>query len=137
MEITFDLSEIDTVAKALLKNLKHHVVLLNAPMGTGKTTLIKSLSQALGILNPVSSPTFSIVNEYTIPNSNQQVYHFDLYRLNDEEEAYDMGLNEYLDSGNWCFIEWPEKAKALIPEHHATITLSLESDGKRKLVLIN
>jgi tRNA threonylcarbamoyladenosine biosynthesis protein TsaE len=103
-------------------------------MGAGKTTLIKRLCKTLGVEEVTSSPTFSLVNEYqTIDN--QTVYHFDFYRLNSEIEALDMGVDDYLYSGNWCFIEWAEKIENLIPELHSVVTIQLLPDGKRFLEL--
>jgi tRNA threonylcarbamoyladenosine biosynthesis protein TsaE len=81
-----------------------------------------------------SSPTFSLVNEYKAANG-ETIYHFDLYRLNSEEEAYDMGIDEYFYSGNWCFIEWPEKTPNLIPLDHTAIHIKLLSNGKRHLTV--
>ena len=103
-------------------------------MGVGKTTLIKALAKELGVSETTSSPTFSLVNEYqTIDN--QIVYHFDFYRLKTEMEALDMGADEYLYSGNWCFIEWAEKIPNLVPDLHSVISISLLDDGKRILNL--
>ena len=104
-------------------------------MGVGKTTLIKKLCSILGVQGATSSPTFSLVNEYQTSN-NQIVYHFDCYRLKSETEALDMGIDEYLYSGNWCFIEWSEKIESLIPEIHSIVTIKLLSDGKRVLELL-
>jgi tRNA threonylcarbamoyladenosine biosynthesis protein TsaE len=103
-------------------------------MGVGKTTLIKSLAKELGVNGATSSPTFSLVNEYQSTN-NKTVYHFDFYRLNKETEAMDMGADEYFYSGNWCFIEWPEKIPNLVPESHSVIQISLLPDGNRSLSL--
>ena len=105
-------------------------------MGAGKTTLIKELVKELGVKDNSSSPTFSLVNEYRTFEG-EIVYHFDLYRLNSEEEGYDMGLDEYFYSDNWCFIEWPEKTPNLIPIDHASISIKVMADGKRELVLKN
>lgn len=137
MEFTFTINEIESIAKKLLTQLEHKVVLFDAEMGVGKTTLIKELVKELGVKDPTNSPTFSIVNEYLSETTGNTVYHFDLYRIEDEEEAYDMGLDEYLDSGNWCFIEWPEKTPNLIPIAHSTIKINLLHDGSRKLTLNN
>jgi tRNA threonylcarbamoyladenosine biosynthesis protein TsaE len=103
-------------------------------MGVGKTTLIKALAKKLGVCEVTNSPTFSLVNEYQTTN-NQTVYHFDFYRLNTEIEALDMGADEYLYSGNWCFIEWAEKIPNLVPDSHSVISISLLPDGKRALKL--
>ena len=137
MTITYSLNEIEQVAQELLSipSLKK-VITFNAEMGAGKTTLIKALVNELGVLDNSSSPTFSLVNEYQTENG-EIVYHFDLYRLNSEEEAYDMGVDEYFYSGNWCFIEWPEKTPNLIPIDHASISIKVLEDGKRELTINN
>jgi tRNA threonylcarbamoyladenosine biosynthesis protein TsaE len=133
MEIVFSLDEIDTVAKLILEQNPNKVLLFNGNMGVGKTTLIKRLSHKLGVRGNTSSPTFSLVNEYQI-NENQLVYHFDCYRLKTEVEALDMGIDDYLYSGNWCFIEWSEKIESLIPEKCSTINIELLPNGFRKLI---
>jgi tRNA threonylcarbamoyladenosine biosynthesis protein TsaE len=134
MEITFSLDEINTVARQILEQNPNKVILFHGEMGVGKTTLIKALAKELGVKEVTSSPTFSLVNEYQT-NDNQIVYHFDFYRLNNEIEALDMGADEYLYSGNWCFIEWAEKISNLIPDLHSTISIRLLPDGKRFLEL--
>ena len=135
MNIVFSLDQIQEVAKQILAQNPKKIILLNGEMGVGKTTLIKQLCKSLGVEDATSSPTFSLVNEYYTFN-NQIVYHFDFSRLNKETEALDMGVDDYLYSGNWCFIEWSEKIASLIPEEHSTVTISLLSDGKRELELI-
>ncbi|NHN25892.1 tRNA (adenosine(37)-N6)-threonylcarbamoyltransferase complex ATPase subunit type 1 TsaE [Flavobacterium jejuense] len=137
MIINFTLDEIHTIVKQILAtpSLKK-VITFHAQMGVGKTTLIKELVKQLGVDTNSSSPTFSLVNEYET-NKGEIVYHFDLYRLNSEEEAYDMGIDEYFYSGNWCFIEWPEKTPNLIPIDHASIQMKLNKDGSRELILKN
>jgi tRNA threonylcarbamoyladenosine biosynthesis protein TsaE len=134
MEVVFSLEEIDNVAQLILNQNPNKVLLFNGNMGVGKTTLIKCLSKNLGVNGNTSSPTFSLVNEYQTSN-NQIVYHFDCYRLKSEIEALDMGVEEYLYSGNWCFIEWSEKIETLIPEIKTVITIETLSDGNRKLIL--
>lgn len=132
MKIEFYLDHIDDVAKQVLAENPEKIILFNGEMGAGKTTFIKSLCKNLGVENATSSPTFSLVNEYqTI--ANQTVYHFDVYRLRNQNEALDMGIDEYLYSGNWCFIEWAEKIPDLIPENHSIVTISVLNDGKRLL----
>ncbi|MDR0229178.1 MAG: tRNA (adenosine(37)-N6)-threonylcarbamoyltransferase complex ATPase subunit type 1 TsaE [Flavobacteriaceae bacterium] len=138
MEIVFTLQEIDQVAKTIIEQVKHKIVLFDAPMGAGKTTLIKALAKQLDINDLTSSPTFSIVNEYKSESTNTTVYHFDLYRMEEEEEAYDMGMDEYLNSNAWCFIEWPEKAENMLSQEETSkITLEILPDGQRKLQLHN
>jgi tRNA threonylcarbamoyladenosine biosynthesis protein TsaE len=134
MEIIFSLEEINAVAQKILSENPKKVLLFKGNMGVGKTTLIKSLAKNLGVNDATSSPTFSLVNQYQITD-NQYIYHFDVYRLKNETEALDMGIEEYLYSGNWCFIEWPENIPSLIPEEHSTINIEILPDGKRKLIL--
>ena len=134
MTITFSIEQLDLVAKQILEQNPSKVLLFNGEMGAGKTTLIKKLCENLGGNETTSSPTFSLVNEYYTTN-NQYIYHFDCYRLKTEIEALDMGIDEYLYSGYWCFIEWAEKISNLIPEQHSVITIEVLPDGNRKLVL--
>ncbi|MDH4404201.1 MAG: tRNA (adenosine(37)-N6)-threonylcarbamoyltransferase complex ATPase subunit type 1 TsaE [Flavobacterium sp.] len=133
MEVVFSLEEIDKVAQLILDQNPNKVVLFKGNMGVGKTTLIKSLSQKLGVKGSTSSPTFSLVNEYQT-NDNYIVYHFDCYRLKTEVEALDIGIDDYLYSGNWCFIEWPEKIQSLIPEKCSIINIEILPNGFRKLI---
>lgn len=134
MEIIFSLDELNQVAKKIILEKPNKVILFHGNMGIGKTTLIKALSKELGVTDATSSPTFSLVNEYKA-NDNLMVYHFDMYRLKSEIEALDMGIDDYLYSGNWCFIEWAEKIPNLIPDDFTTINLSPAIDGKRNLRL--
>ncbi|MNL15753.1 tRNA threonylcarbamoyladenosine biosynthesis protein TsaE [compost metagenome] len=135
MNIVFSLDQIQEVAEQIIAQNPKKIILFNGEMGVGKTTLIKQLCKSLGVQDATSSPTFSLVNEYYTSN-NQIIYHFDFYRLNKETEALDMGVDDYLYSGNWCFIEWSEKITSLIPEEHSTVTIELLADGKRSLELI-
>ena len=134
MNVTFSLDQLEEVAQKIIANNPKKVILFHGAMGVGKTTLIKQLCKTLGVTGATSSPTFSLVNEYEA-NDNQLVYHFDFYRLNDEVEALDMGIDDYLYSGNWCFIEWAEKIPNLIPKTHSVISILLLADGKRLLTL--
>jgi tRNA threonylcarbamoyladenosine biosynthesis protein TsaE len=134
MQVIFSLEEINQLAEKILSENPNKVILFNGDMGVGKTTLIKSLAKKLGVNDATSSPTFSLVNEYQLPN-NQYIYHFDVYRLKNETEALDMGIDDYLYSGNWCFIEWAEKIPNLIPENHSVIEIKMLPDGKRHLVI--
>jgi len=134
MNVTFSLDQLEEVAQKIIAENPNKVILFHGDMGVGKTTLIKQLCKTLGVTDATSSPTFSLVNEYQTAK-NQTVYHFDFYRLNDETEAMDMGIDDYLYSGNWCFIEWAEKIPNLIPEAHSVITIELLVDGKRSLEL--
>ncbi|GIZ08534.1 tRNA (adenosine(37)-N6)-threonylcarbamoyltransferase complex ATPase subunit type 1 TsaE [Flavobacterium sp. UMI-01] len=134
MEFIFSLNEIETVAQKVLHAKPNEIILFYGEMGAGKTTFIKALSKKLGVTANTSSPTFSLVNEYEAAH-NQLVYHFDFYRLKNEMEALDMGVDEYLYSGHWCFIEWAENIPNLIPEIHSVITIKALPDGKRILEL--
>ena len=136
MEILFSIDEINNVAKKILSETNEKVILFHGNMGVGKTTLIKELAKELGVNDATSSPTFSLVNEYKSTNG-EMIYHFDLYRLKSESEALDFGFDEYVYSGNRCFIEWPDKIPNLLPDHYSEIYIQLELDGKRKLELIN
>ena len=134
MEVVFSIDELENVAQKIIAQNPNKVILFNGEMGVGKTTLIKKLCSLLGVEGATSSPTFSLVNEYQT-TTNQIVYHFDCYRLKSETEALDMGIDEYLYSGNWCFIEWSEKIETLIPEVHSVVNIKLQADGKRLLEL--
>ena len=128
-----DLSHLDEVAEQLLQLGRSVAVwLFHGEMGAGKTTLIKQLCERLGVKNTVQSPTFSIVNEYDA-GQNGLVYHFDFYRIKNETEAYDLGADEYLDSGEYCFIEWPEKIESLWPETYFSVYIQQEIDGSRNI----
>lgn len=107
------------------------VVALDAPMGTGKTTLIKQLCEEMGSEDIVNSPTFAIVNVYDFPQG--EIYHFDCYRLKDIREAMDFGAEEYLYSGNWCFIEWPEIIEPILPEDTVWVKIKTLENGDRLL----
>ncbi|AJR04275.1 tRNA (adenosine(37)-N6)-threonylcarbamoyltransferase complex ATPase subunit type 1 TsaE [Siansivirga zeaxanthinifaciens] len=133
MELYFSLEDIDHVSKEVLNNLKSKTILFYGNMGAGKTTFIKSLIKNLGCKDEASSPTFSIVNEYEIEND--KIFHFDLYRIKDIEEAYNFGIEDYLDSGHWVLIEWPEKIESLLITDCNTITIDLETNNSRKLTL--
>ena len=131
MEFTYTQKEIGKVAEALLKNSESNVFLFYGSMGVGKTTLIKELALQLGVKEPSSSPSFSIINEYDTPDGT--VYHFDFYRINDISEAFDIGFEDYLYNGDYIFIEWPEKIEQLLPLDANKITLEINNNGSRTL----
>ena len=135
MEKTYSLSEIETVATNLLPYLTNKVILVNGDMGAGKTTMIKALCKALNSPDVVSSPTFSLINEYRTAND-QPLYHFDCYRIENEEEAYDFGAEEYLHSGHLCFIEWSENIASLLPEKYSSLIIEKIDTITRKITLI-
>jgi tRNA threonylcarbamoyladenosine biosynthesis protein TsaE len=134
MNLIFSIEDIDTIAAKVVESNPEKVILFNGEMGAGKTTFIKAMCKVLGVEEGTSSPTFSLVNEYQNAQ-NQIIYHFDVYRLKNQNEALDMGIDDYLYSGNWCFIEWAEKIPDLIPEKHSIVTISIQKDGKRLVVL--
>lgn len=131
MTITYQLNDLDTVARQILAEGRGQSVWLFAgDMGAGKTTLIKAICRVLGVVSTVQSPTFSIVNEYTT-HEGHPVYHFDCYRLRNEAEALDIGIEEYFDSGNYCFIEWPERITNLWPATYYQVSLVADETGQR------
>ena len=118
-------------AETILKEFpQQRVFALFGKMGAGKTTLIKAFAKVLGILDTVSSPTFSLVNEYTTGNGDP-VYHFDFYRIETIEEVYDIGFEEYIYSGEYCFMEWTEKILELLPETYVYISVEEKEDRNR------
>lgn len=130
----FTLDDLDAVAKKLLKASENTKVWsFHGEMGAGKTTLIKAVCRELGVHSVMTSPTFSIVNEYQGNEGNDIIYHFDCYRLKNEEEAYDIGAEEYLDSGRLCLIEWPERIASLLPAERFEIKIEIESPVERRI----
>jgi tRNA threonylcarbamoyladenosine biosynthesis protein TsaE len=127
------LDSIDEVANTIINSITSKVILLYGDMGAGKTTLIKSLVKAIGSHDEVSSPTFSIVNEYE--TSNDLIYHFDLYRINDLEEAYNFGIEDYLNSNHWVLIEWPEIIESILTEPHNRLDVLINNDKSRTIKL--
>ena len=126
-----DLIGIDSVAKDFIDKIgDNKIVSFNAEMGAGKTTFIKAICKVLGATDVATSPTFSIVNEYNTTENNT-IYHFDFYRLEQPEEALDFGLYEYLDSGNYCFIEWPEMVGNLLPEDILEVSIKVNDNQER------
>ncbi len=124
--------ELDRVAPALIHHFPaERVFAFYGPMGIGKTTFIKSICRALGSDDLVSSPSFSIVNHY-MTHRGASLYHFDFYRINKLEEVFDMGYEEYLYSGNYCFIEWPEKMESLLPDH--CVRVYMEEKGGCRVI---
>ena len=134
MNKNYSLQDLPKIASEIISSAKNKTLLFYGQMGVGKTTLIKELCRSLGVLDNISSPTFSLVNEYQTAN-NDKVYHFDFYRIEDEEEAFDIGIDDYFDSKNWCFIEWPENIENLLPLDAVEIHLSLLDDEQRNIQL--
>lgn len=129
MKFKGDESVIQEVAEAILSHDKK-VVLFKGDLGAGKTTLIKSICKTIGVKDDVQSPTFSIVNEYEAPEG--LVYHFDFYRIENEEEAYDIGAEDYFYSGHLCLIEWPEKIESVLPTEAECLIVKIEHNGSER-----
>lgn len=133
--ISFTLQEIGKAARHLLSSRgEAQVIALHGPMGTGKTTLIHACCDELGVTDAVGSPTYSIVNEYRSAKEGT-VYHIDLYRLKDDEEARDAGIEDLLFSGQLCFVEWPEIAPGIFPDDTLHIRITALEDGTRTLAI--
>ena len=129
---TYDITEIDKVSRIIIELIKQkNKVLFSGPLGSGKTTLIKNVMHDLGYNEHVSSPTFSIINEYA--TDHKMIYHMDLYRIKKEDELYEIGFEEYLRNGNLCLIEWPEIAIKMIDKDFVHIKLKEISKTKRSI----
>lgn len=133
---SYSLNKLSEIAKEVIAHSKYKILLFYGEMGVGKTTLIKEIVKQLGVLDNVSSPTFSLVNEYHSINK-EKVYHFDFYRINKEEEAMDMGIEEYFYSNCWCLVEWPNKIENLLPLKTVTITITINENEMRTIELKN
>ncbi len=128
------LERINEAAKEFLEaNENVTVIAFSGELGAGKTTFIQALCRVLGVSTEVNSPTFSLVNEY-FAGDGSSIYHFDLYRIDDPSELFDIGYEEYFFSGDRCFIEWPEKASHLIPENALAAEIIVATDGSRDIV---
>lgn len=136
MKKNYSLEQLPEIAQEIINSSKSKTLLFNGEMGAGKTTLIKEISKQLGVEDIASSPTFSLVNEYRT-NKGETVYHFDFYRIETEEEAYDMGIEEYLYSDAWCFIEWGEKVQNLLPLEIVNINIDVVDINQRTLEIKN
>ena len=131
MIYTFKATDLKIISKYLIEDLSTKVVRIDGPMGAGKTTLISSICKSLGVEEPVSSPTFSLVNTYK--SRDGIIYHFDFYRIQNAHEALDIGLEEYLESGNLCFIEWAEKITPHLPLNYDHYKLEVIDKEHRKI----
>lgn len=136
MNKTILISGLDNIVEAagefLMKKPANMVVALYGEMGAGKTTFTKALCKVLGVVDGVNSPTFNLINEYRT-DKGEVVYHFDFYRINKLEEAFDIGFEEFIESGNLCIIEWPEKIEQILPSDTLRVKISVLKDGSREL----
>lgn len=129
-----DLEDLGRAAQAFLEAIgEHTLVAFYAPMGAGKTTFTTAVCKALGVEeDAISSPTFAIVNEYR-GKEGRPIFHFDFYRIDKPAEALDIGLYDYLDSGELCLMEWPENIEGLLPEETLKVNISVQPDGSRRI----
>tara|TARA_B110001450_G_scaffold252309_1_gene273823 strand:+ start:1579 stop:1998 length:420 start_codon:yes stop_codon:yes gene_type:complete len=130
-KIKYKLENIELAVNFILSNINTRFLLFNGTMGSGKTTLIKAIVSKLGSTDSVSSPTFSLVNEYKINNS--IAYHFDFYRIENETEVLDIGIEDYFLEDSWCFMEWSEKIPNLIPDNVNYINFKVLDDDNRTI----
>jgi len=132
MNKNYSLEEISDIADLIIKEVSDKVLLFYGEMGVGKTTLIKEIVKQLDVDDVVTSPTFSLVNEYQ-SRKGETIYHFDFYRIKNEEEAMDIGVDDYFYSNSYCLIEWPEKIKNLVPLNAVEIHLSVNENKTRSI----
>ena len=134
MNKNYSLENLSEVAIEIISSAENKTLLFYGQMGVGKTTLIKEICKELGVLDTISSPTFSLVNEYKTTSSSK-VFHFDFYRIEDEEEALDIGMEDYFYNNEWCLIEWPENIENLLPLDAVKIELTMLENGQRNIQL--
>lgn len=131
-EKKYTLEELPKIATWLIEKMQYDIMVFYADMGAGKTTLIKEILKQLGIRDEINSPTFSIVNLYEDENK-QKIFHFDMYRIEEEEEAYDFGIEEYFYSGFKCFVEWPERIENILDMPHHKVYITINEDFSRTI----
>ncbi|HLN55687.1 MAG TPA: tRNA (adenosine(37)-N6)-threonylcarbamoyltransferase complex ATPase subunit type 1 TsaE [Bacteroidales bacterium] len=128
-----DKKQLPHTARELLKHAgNRRIVAFYGPMGSGKTTIIKAVCKELGAIDIVSSPTFTLVNEYKTAGG-ESVFHIDFYRIKKQEEVFDFGIEEYLTGETWCFMEWPELVEEILPPEMIKVKISVEENEKRTL----
>lgn len=137
MNIQFSIEDINNIAKQILESFSNNFCFaFYAEMGSGKTTLVNALCRQLGVEDNISSPTFSIINEYKIPNSSSRIFHMDWYRLKNEEDAFEAGVQDILqNSDDYIFIEWPEIAENLLPKNVVKVSINFLSQNEREIII--
>ena len=131
MEYVYNLANINKASKLVIDNIKTTVVRIDGKMGAGKTKIISNICMQLGVKEIITSPTFSLINTYQ--STNGPIYHFDFYRLQNPNEALDIGIEEYLESGNVCFLEWAEKIENHLPLNYDHYILKVVNDNTRRI----
>jgi tRNA threonylcarbamoyladenosine biosynthesis protein TsaE len=134
MDKNYSLQDLSLIASEIISSAKNKILLFYGEMGVGKTTLIKEICKELKVQDSISSPTFSLVNEYRT-STNEKIFHFDFYRITDQEEALDMGIEEYFYNNDWCLIEWPENIENLLPLDAVEIHLTSAENEMRNIQL--
>ena len=135
MEYVYNLDNINKASKLVIDNIKTTVVRIDGKMGAGKTKIISNICMQLGVKEIITSPTFSLINTYQ--STNGPIYHFDFYRLQNPNEALDIGIEEYLESGNVCFLEWAEKIENHLPLNYDHYILKVLNDNTRRIFSLN
>ena len=135
MEYVYNLDNINKASKLVIDNIKTTVVRIDGKMGAGKTKIISNICMQLGVKEIITSPTFSLINTYQ--STNGTIYHFDFYRLQNSNEALDIGIEEYLESGNVCFLEWAEKIENHLPLNYDHYILKVLNDNTRRIFSLN
>ena len=135
MEYVYSLDNINKASKLVIDNIKTTVVRIDGKMGAGKTKIISNICMQLGVKEIITSPTFSLINTYQ--STNGPIYHFDFYRLQNSNEALDIGIEEYLESGNVCFLEWAEKIENHLPLNYDHYILKVLNDNTRRIFSLN
>ena len=135
MEYVYNLDNINKASKLVIDNITTTVVRIDGKMGAGKTKIISNICMQLGVKEVITSPTFSLINTYQ--STNGPIYHFDFYRLQNPNEALDIGIEEYLESGNVCFLEWAEKIENHLPLNYDHYILKVLNDNTRRIFSLN
>lgn len=133
LDCTYELDEIDNIAQEIVSRLVFPICTFKGEMGTGKTSLLKAICKKMNVVDEVTSPTYSIVQHY-LTQDGKNIYHFDLFRIKQEIELYDMGFGDYLESGDPCFIEWPNLGKHFYPIQLHQVEITLASNNCRRLI---